>query len=182
MATIESVTVFCGSGSGARSEYARDARAFGRLLADRNISLVYGGGRAGLMGTIADAALAAGATVIGVIPRHLVEREVAHEELSELIVVDDMHQRKARLAALGDCFVALPGGSGTLEEFFEAWTWRRIGLHEKRCALLNTLGYWDGLLTMLSRMEAEQFLRSGDLRSILVEKTPSRLVDALVAE
>lgn len=181
MASIESVTVFCGSGSGAREEYARDARAFGRLLAERDLSLVYGGGRSGLMGELADAVLAAGGTVTGVIPRHLVEREVAHDGLSELIVVDDMHQRKARLAALGDCFVALPGGSGTLEEFFEAWTWRRIGLHDKRCALLNTLGYWDGLLTMLSRMEAERFLRSGDLQSITVESTPSLLLDALAA-
>ena len=181
MATIEAVTVFCGSGSGARDEYAREARAFGRLLAERGLSLVYGGGRTGLMGELADAALEAGATVTGGIPRHLVEREVAHDNLSELIVVDDMHQRKARLAALGDCFVALPGGSGTLEEFFEVWTWRRIGLHEKRCALLNTLGYWDGLLTMLSRMEAERFLRDGDLQSIIVEKTPAGLLDALVA-
>lgn len=181
MGRIESVTVFCGSGSGAREEYARDARAFGRLLAERDLSLVYGGGRTGLMGELADAALAAGATVTGVIPRHLVEREVAHDGLSDLIVVDDMHQRKARLAALGDCFVALPGGSGTLEEFFEAWTWRRIGLHEKACALLNTLGYWDGLLTMLSRMEAEQFLRAGDLDGLLVEPTPAGLLDALAS-
>lgn len=182
MARIESVTVFCGSGLGARDEYAREARLFGRLLAERNLSLVYGGGRTGLMGALADAALAAGGTVTGVIPRHLVDREVAHEGLSDLIVVDDMHQRKARLAALGDCFVALPGGSGTLEEFFEAWTWRRIGLHEKTCALLNTLGYWEGLLTMLSRMEAERFLRTGDLRSIVVESTPSALIEALAGE
>lgn len=178
---MQAVTVYCGSGSGARPEYAADAREFGRRLAKLGLALVYGGGRTGLMGELADATLGAGGHVTGVIPRHLVQREVAHEGLTELLIVDDMHQRKARLASLGDCFVALPGGSGTLEEFFEAWTWYRLGLHDKPCALLNTLGYWDGLLTMLGRMEAERFLREGDRDNIVVEREPDALLRRVVS-
>jgi uncharacterized protein (TIGR00730 family) len=180
VSSIQSVTVFCGSGSGARTEYADDARLFGRLLAERGLRLVYGGGRTGLMGELANAALSAGGTVVGVIPRHLAEREIAHDGLTELLVVDDMHQRKARLAALGDCFVSLPGGSGTLEEFFEAWTWRRLGLHGKACALLNTLSYWDGLITMLERMAAERFLGEPDVKGLVVDTDPRRLMDRLL--
>ena len=177
---IEAVTVFCGSGPGAHPRYSHDARLFGRLLAERGLKLVYGGGRTGLMGELAEGALEAGGEVIGVIPHHLAQREIAHEELTELLVVDDMHQRKARLAALGDCFVALPGGSGTLEEFFEAWTWRRLGLHGKPCALLNTRDYWNGLLTMLRRMAQEEFLSGPDVQEIVVEPTPQRLVERIV--
>lgn len=181
MASVKSVTVFCGSGLGSRPAYERDARAFGEQLARRGLTLVYGGGRTGLMGALADAVLEQGGRATGVIPRHLVDREVAHDGLTELIVVEDMHQRKARLAALGDCFVSLPGGSGTLEEFFEAWTWRRLGLHAKPSALLNTAQYWDGLITMLERMAAERFLSEPDLRELVVESAPDRLLDRLLA-
>ncbi|MFW5689290.1 MAG: TIGR00730 family Rossman fold protein [Spirochaetota bacterium] len=180
MAPIERVTVFCGSGPGSQPDYVRDAAAFGRLLAEAGVTVVYGGGRTGLMGALADAAMERGGEVVGVIPRHLVEREAAHQGISELIVVDDMHQRKARLAALGDCFVSLPGGSGTLEEFFEAWTWRRLALHAKTCALLNTLDYWNGLLTMLRRMAREEFLSEPDLDELLVAREPQRLVEQLL--
>lgn len=179
VAKQRAVTVFCGSGLGSRDAYRRDAQAFGTLLGENGITLVYGGGRTGLMGELADAALAAGGTVIGVIPKHLVEHEVAHEGLSELLIVDDMHQRKARLGALGDCYVALPGGSGTLEEFFEVWTWKRIGLHRKTCALLNTLDYWEGLITMLRRMGEEAFLHGPDIDELVIEASPQRLLDRL---
>jgi len=133
------------------------------------------------MRAVADGALEENGSVIGVIPRHLVEREAAHDGLGELIVVDDMHQRKARLAALGDCFVAMPGGSGTLEEFFEAWTWLRMGLHDKPCCLLNTLDYWEGLLTMLTRMGAEEFLSGPDVDELVVDSSPQRLLYAIRA-
>ncbi|MFW6355201.1 MAG: TIGR00730 family Rossman fold protein [Spirochaetota bacterium] len=180
MKRIQSVTVFCGSGSGARPEYTEHAHLFGRLLAEHGLRVVYGGGRTGLMGALADAVLEAGGSVVGVIPQHLVDREAAHEGVSELMIVDDMHQRKARLAALGDCFVSLPGGSGTLEEFFEAWTWRRLGLHAKPSALLNTLGYWNGLIAMLERMAVEQFMGEPDVRELVVEDAPETLMDRLV--
>lgn len=179
MGSIDALTVFCGSGTGSQERYALDARRFGELAAERGITIVYGGGRTGLMGALADGALAAGGRVVGVIPRALVEREVAHDGISELMVVGDMHERKARLAALGDAFVALPGGSGTLEEFFEAWTWRRLGIHGKACALLNTLDYWRGLLTMLARMADEQFLSGPDLDEIVVDNSPEALLDRL---
>lgn len=181
MSSLKALTVFCGSGSGSREEYASDAHRFGVLAAERGITIVYGGGRTGLMGALADGALAAGGRVVGVIPKALVEREVAHEGVTELLVVGDMHERKARLAALGDAFVALPGGSGTLEEFFEAWTWRRLGLHGKPCALLNTLDYWRGLLTMLTRMADERFLSGPDLDEIVVEPRPAALLDRLAS-
>lgn len=179
MANQKAVTVFCGSGFGSRNEYRRDANEFGRLIGERGITLVYGGGRTGLMGELADAALAAGGTVVGVIPKHLVEHEIAHEGLSELIIVKDMHERKARLGALGDCYVALPGGSGTLEEFFEVWTWKRIGLHTKTCALLNTCAYWEGLITMLRRMGEEAFIHGPDIDELVIETSPERLLDLL---
>ncbi len=153
------VTAFTGASEG-RSEVHRDAvEAFGAQLAKAGVDVVYGGGRVGLMGVLADATLAAGGTVIGVIPQSLVDAEIAHTGLSELIVVDTMHQRKATMARLADAFVALPGGTGTLDELFEAWTWQQLGLHDKPVALLNPAGFWDPLLAALEHMRGAGFVR-----------------------
>ncbi|GIH15400.1 LOG family protein [Rugosimonospora africana] len=153
------VTAFTGAAEG-RSEVYRDAvEAFGGHLAKAGVEVVYGGGRVGLMGVLADATLAAGGTVIGVIPQSLVDAEVAHTGLTELIVVETMHERKATMARLGDAFVALPGGTGTLDELFEAWTWQQLGLHDKPVALLNPAGFWDPLLAALEHMRAAGFVR-----------------------
>jgi len=143
---LRRLCVFTGSSAGVRPEYREAARDLGRLLAQRGIGLVYGGARVGLMGAVADAALEAGGVVIGVIPQGLVAKEIAHTGLTELRVVASMHERKAMMADLADGFVALPGGWGTLEEFFEVLTWAQLGLHAKPCGLLNVGGYFDGLL------------------------------------
>ncbi|RDS80477.1 TIGR00730 family Rossman fold protein [Dyella monticola] len=150
--------VYCGSQSGHHPIYLETAQAFGQELAQRGITLVYGGGKVGLMGTVANAALASGGKVIGVIPRQLVEREVAHTGLSELVVVDTMHQRKTRMFELSDAFVALPGGFGTMDEMFEMLTWAQLGLHRYPCAFLNTQGYYDHLRGMMDHMVAEGFV------------------------
>src|SRR5581483_9836985 len=144
--SLSSLAVFCGSSSGNDPRHAEGARDFGRLLAEHGIAIVYGGGRVGLMGALADAALAAGGRVVGVIPEALVARELAHPGLSELRVVASMHERKATMAELADAFVALPGGIGTLEELFEVWTWGQLGLHRKACGLLDLHGYYTSLL------------------------------------
>jgi uncharacterized protein (TIGR00730 family) len=151
--------VFCGSKTGARPEYLQAARDVGRELAERGIGVVYGGASVGLMGEVADAALAAGGEVIGVIPRGLFGREVAHRGLTELRIVADMHERKATMAQLSSAFIALPGGSGTLEELFEVWTWGQIGVHEKPCGLLDVNGYFEQLSGFVDHMVTEQFLR-----------------------
>ncbi|HEY2673448.1 MAG TPA: TIGR00730 family Rossman fold protein [Rugosimonospora sp.] len=154
------VAAFTGSAEG-RSEVFRDAvEAFGAHLGKAGIDVVYGGGRVGLMGVLADAALAAGGTVIGVMPQFLVDAEVAHTGLSELIVVESMHERKATMAGLADAFVALPGGTGTLDELFEVWTWQQLGLHDKPVAVLNPAGFWDPLLAALEHMRAAGFVRA----------------------
>ena len=155
---MKKICVFCGSSFGVRPEYEAQARFLGRELAGRGISLVYGGGRVGLMGAVADAALEAGGVVIGVMPRGLVEREIAHRGLTELHVVEDMHERKTKMAALADGFIALPGGAGTLEEIFEQWTWAQLGIHEKPCAFLNIKGYYDPLQAMVNNMVREGFM------------------------
>lgn len=167
---MPALCVFCGSSTGTNPAYMAAARALGRAAAARGIEIVYGGARVGLMGAVADAALAAGGTVTGVIPRALVEREVAHEGLTRLHVVASMHERKARMATLADAFVALPGGIGTLEELFEVWTWAHLGVHAKPCAVLDVAGFWRPLLAALDRMTAEGFLRP-DVRALLVEAT-----------
>ena len=154
---MRAVCVFCGSRPGARPEYLELAGEVGRALAARSISLVYGGASVGMMGRMADAALAAGGRVIGVIPRALVDRELAHAGLSELLVVDTLHQRKALMAERSDAFVALPGGVGTLDELFEVITWRVLGLHDKPIGLVDAGGYFDGLTAVLDRMVAEGF-------------------------
>ena len=176
---FHSVCVFCGSSPGANDAYRAQARELGEALATRSLRLVYGGGNVGLMGVLADAALAAGGEVVGVIPRQLVAREVAHMGLSDLRVVQSMHERKALMAELASGFVALPGGLGTLEEFFEIWTWAQLGLHRKPYALLNTAGFFDPLITFLDRLVAERFVRPEHRDVLLVDSEPGRLLDRL---
>jgi len=155
----ESICVYCGSSSGSHPEYAEQASAFGSEMAQRGITLVYGGGKVGLMGKVADAVLAGGGRVVGVIPRQLVELEVAHPGLSELVVVDTMHQRKTRMFELSDAFVALPGGFGTMDEMFEMLTWAQLGLHRHPCAFLDVRGYYTQLQAMMDHMVGERFVR-----------------------
>jgi len=155
---MHTLCVYCGSNAGSSPVYAEAARALGTRLAEDGLDLVYGGGNVGLMGIVANAVLDAGGDVIGVIPGQLVEWEVAHKGLTELIVVDSMHQRKQRMFELADGFVALPGGFGTLDEMFEMLTWRQLGLGHKPCAFFDVNGFWQPLMDMLERMVAERFL------------------------
>jgi uncharacterized protein (TIGR00730 family) len=173
--------VFAGSSSGARPEYRAAAGELGRALAARGIGVVYGGARVGLMGVLADAALAAGGEVVGVIPAALVAKEVAHTGLSDLRVVGSMHQRKALMSDLADAFIALPGGWGTLEELFEVLTWAQLGLHRKPCGILNVHGYFDGLLAFLSHTIGEGFVRHEYAAMVTVAATPDALLDRLVS-
>ncbi|HEY9193107.1 MAG TPA: TIGR00730 family Rossman fold protein [Methyloversatilis sp.] len=175
------VCVFCGSRSGERAVYADTALALGTLLAQRGFGLVYGGGNIGLMGLIADATLAAGGEVIGVIPQHLLEREVAHTGLTQLHVVDSMHTRKALMADIADVFVAAPGGFGTLDELCEILTWAQLGLHGKPCGLLNVAGYFDPLLGMFDHATREGFLSAQHRQLIVSENDAQHLIDRLVA-
>jgi uncharacterized protein (TIGR00730 family) len=175
------ICVFCGSSPGRSERYISAARSLGRLLAERGIGLVYGGASVGTMGALADAALDAGGEVIGVIPEQLVDRELAHPRLSDLRVVADMHERKARMAERADGFVALPGGAGTLEEFFEVWTWAQLGLHTKPLGLLDIDGYYQPLLTFIDRMVTEQFLRADYRDMLVVASEPTVLLDHFTA-
>ncbi|HEX8559576.1 MAG TPA: TIGR00730 family Rossman fold protein [Pyrinomonadaceae bacterium] len=171
--------VFCGSNEGARPAYVEAARAMGRALAVRGVGLVYGGGRVGLMGAVADAALGAGGEVIGVIPEALLAREVGHRSLTELRVVASMHERKALMADLSDAFVALPGGFGTFEEFCEVLTWSQLGIHRKPCGLLNVGGYYDALLALFDHAVGEGFVRPPH-RALVVEATePGAMLELL---
>ena len=178
-APLRRVTIFTGSASGARPAYARAVADLARALAGQGVGLVYGGSRAGLMGVAADAALAAGGEVVGVMPQALVDREIAHTGLTELEVVAGMHERKMRMADLGDAFVALPGGAGTLEEFFEAWTWQQLGLHAKPVALYDIGGFWAPLLDTIDRMVGEGFLPAAHRESLIVAGAPTALLDTL---
>ena len=175
------ICVFCGSASGRAPTYAAAARELGELLAKRGIGLVYGGGNVGLMGELADAVLDAGGRAIGVIPQQLVDREIAHGGLTELHVVENLHQRKALMAELADAFLTLPGGVGTMEELFEVWSWGRLGLHSKPCGLLNVNGYFDSLRTLTDQMVTEGFLEPVHRELLLIEEQPSVLLDRLVA-
>src|SRR6266545_5407107 len=157
---MKRICVFCGSSAGKAPAYLESAQATGRALARRGLGLVYGGGSVGLMGALADAALAAGGEVIGVIPRAMIAEERAHKSLTELIPVESMHERKHRMAQLANAFVALPGGIGTLEEVIEIFTWLQLGLHLKPVGLLNTCGFYDLLLRFLAHMRDEKFLSS----------------------
>jgi uncharacterized protein (TIGR00730 family) len=166
-----SICVYCGSRPGVLPVHAEAARAVGRDIGRRGWRLVYGGGRAGLMGVVADAAIAAGAPVIGVIPQSLMGRELGHRGLTELHVVETMHQRKTMMAEHSDAFLALPGGIGTFEELFEVWSWRQLGYHDKPLGLLNVVGYYDALLQFLEQSKADGFMSSAqtDLLEVGVE-------------
>ena len=155
---MKSICVYCGSNAGSRPAYAERAKALGERIAKEGLTLVYGGGNVGLMGTVADAALAAGGEVIGVIPEQLVNWEVAHKGVTRLEVVANMHERKKRMFDISDAFVALPGGFGTLDEMFEMLTWRQLGLGKKPCAFLGVNGFWQPLMAMLDTMVRERFL------------------------
>ena len=179
--SIRRLAVFCGSNPGARPEYAEGARSLGKLLCERGIGVVYGGSSVGLMAALADTMLAERGDIIGVIPRMLVEREVANRALTDLRVVESMHERKALMAELADGFVALPGGIGTLEEFFEIWTWAQLGMHDKPCALLNVAGYFDPLLEFLDRAVAEKFVREVHRKMVIVESDPVALLSRFEA-
>lgn len=178
---IRRLCVFCGSSPGSRPEYVDAARAMGEFLAQQGISLVYGGGRVGLMGAVANATLQAGGDVIGVIPDALVAKEVAHQGLSDLRIVSTMHERKALMAELADGFVALPGGCGTFEEFFEVLTWAQLGIHEKPCGLLNVQGYYDPLLALLETGVASRFIRDEHREMVLVAHSPEELHAKMLA-
>ncbi|RVT54130.1 LOG family protein [Rubrivivax albus] len=171
--------VYCGSRAGVLPAYADAARALGTLLGQGGHGLVYGGGNVGLMGIVADAALAAGAPVVGVIPQALVQREVGHTALSEQHVVPDMHVRKRMMAERADAFVALPGGIGTLEELYEVWTWRQLGYHDKPIGLLNVAGFYDQLLAFMGHCVAQGFLDEAQRNAVLVDTDPARLLQRL---
>jgi uncharacterized protein (TIGR00730 family) len=179
VSTPLAVCVYCGSRDGEQPAYAEAARAIGGGIARRGWKLVYGGGRAGLMGRVADAALAAGGRVVGVIPRSLMEREVGHAGLTELHVVDTMHQRKRLMAERSDAFIALPGGIGTFEELFEVWTWRQLGYHDKPVGLLNAAGYYDTLLGFLGQTVADGFVSPPQRALLEVATDPEALLDTI---
>jgi uncharacterized protein (TIGR00730 family) len=178
---MRSICVFCGSNPGNRPEYLQLARTTGRLLAERGLTLVYGGGKVGLMGAVADAALTAGGRVVGVIPRLLVDREAAHPGLSDLHVVATLSERKLMMGELSDAFLTLPGGIGTLDELFEAWTWTQIGLQDKPCGLLNHQGYYDALIQFLDLVVAEGFQRPRHRAALMVDTEIEPLLDRLQA-
>jgi uncharacterized protein (TIGR00730 family) len=180
MRSFRRLCVFCGSSPGARPEYREAAQQMGRLLAERKIGLVYGGGNVGLMGAVADAAIAAGGEVIGVIPGHLEARELAHHGLTELRVVSSMHERKALMAELSDAFIALPGGLGTLDELFEMLTWTQLGIHRKPCALLDVNGYFEQLGVFLDHAVSQRFIKA-EHRSMLIAGTdPEALLEQML--
>ena len=174
---MKRVCVFCGSNVGSRPEYAAAAREMAATLASRDIGLVYGGGRVGLMGILADEMLARKGSVVGVIPRMLSEREVGHEGLQQLHIVETMHDRKAKMANLADGFIALPGGIGTLEEIFEVWTWAQLGSHKKPCGFLDVNGFFEPLFEFLDKMVEERFLAPRFRQIAIVESDPEKLMD-----
>ena len=175
MHTIASLCVYCGSSAGTRPEYAERAFAFGQMIARRGTALVYGGGRVGLMGKVADGVLAAGGRAIGVIPRHLMDKEVGHTGLTELHVVETMHERKTRMYELSDAFVALPGGFGTLDEMFEMLTWAQLGLHTYPCAFLGTRGFYTPLEQGIDHMVEEGFVRMEQRQSLWFGEEPEAM-------
>jgi uncharacterized protein (TIGR00730 family) len=178
---VKSLCVYCGSCAGLSPAYAQAAVQCGNALAARGITLVYGGGNIGLMGIMADAVLAAGGRVIGVIPHALVQRELAHHGLTELHTVHTMHERKQKMADLSDAFLALPGGFGTMDELFEILTWLQLGIHTKPVGLLNTAGFYTRLLDFLNHMREQQFLRNGQSDLLLVEDRLELLLDRMTA-
>jgi uncharacterized protein (TIGR00730 family) len=173
---VKRLCVFCGANAGHDPRYAQAAATLGRCIAQAGLGLVYGGASIGLMGAVADAALAEGGEVIGVIPQTLVAREVAHHGLADLRVVNSMHERKALMADLSDGFIALPGGVGTLEELFEVWTWSHLGLHRKPCGLLDVAGFYSGLGRFIDHVQQEGFLRDGVRDMLLMDDDPVRMI------
>ena len=178
---MKRLCVFCGANSGHDPRYMKAAAALGRSIAQAGLGLVYGGASIGLMGAVADAALAEGGEVIGVIPQTLVAREVAHHGLSDLRIVTSMHERKALMADLSDGFIALPGGVGTLEELFEVWTWSHLGLHRKPCGLLDVAGFYSGLGRFIDHVQQEGFLRDGVRDMLLMAENPTGMIAAMRA-
>jgi uncharacterized protein (TIGR00730 family) len=178
---LSSICVYAGSSPGARPAYAEAARALGEAIAGRGLALVYGGGDVGLMKVIADTAMGAGAPVTGIIPRTLLEREIGHGALTELLVVETMHERKLAMAERADAFIALPGGIGTVEELVEVLTWTQLGVHDKPCAVLDVEGYWQPLLAMLDHAVDERFLAEQHRDMLLSGTDPAALLDALEA-
>jgi uncharacterized protein (TIGR00730 family) len=174
---IKAICIFCGSSPGRDPIYLETAVAAGQALAKAGLAIVYGGGKVGLMGAVAEAALGAGGRVVGVMPRALVEREIAHAGLSELHVVETMHERKMMMASLSDGFIALPGGAGTLEEFFEQWTWAQLGIHAKPCGLLNAKDYFGPLIAMVEKIVVEGFMAPAYSEMLLVEPRIEPLLD-----
>ena len=174
--SLNSLCVYCGSSPGLRASYIEAAEAFGRLVATKGITLVYGGGNVGLMGALADSALQAGGKVIGVIPERLVAKEVAHNGLTELLRVGSMHERKMKMAELADAFVALPGGAGTIEEIFEVFTWTQLGFHSKPCAFLDVEQYYARLFQFLDHMAEQRFIKKEHLASLIRGDDPKDLL------
>lgn len=174
---MKTLCIYCGSSIGSDPAYADAARAMGAAMVAAGIDLVYGGGRVGLMGTIADAVLAGGGSAIGVIPQALMQREVGHRSLTRLEVVGSMHERKARMAELSDGFVALPGGLGTLEELFEMLTWSQLGLHAKPVGALNVAGFYDGLIDFIARQVRSGFVRESQAALLLASAQPGELIE-----
>jgi len=177
-----SICVYCGSRSGNDPRFAEAARQFGMLMGQRGLRLVYGGGRAGLMGEVADAVLAAGGQVLGIIPKRLVDRELGHSGVQELRVVDTMHERKLQMAQAADAFVALPGGMGTLEELFEVWTWQQLGYHARPIGLLDTAGFYAPLQALLAHIQAAGFIGAEQVARLRVAADPARLLQLLQDE
>jgi uncharacterized protein (TIGR00730 family) len=173
---MKRICVFCGSSPGAQPEYVQAARELGMLLARKKIGLVYGGARVGMMGALATAAVEAGGDVTGVMPGSLVRKEVAFTGLKDLRIVETMHERKALMAELSDGFVALPGGLGTIEEFFEVLTWAQLGMHKKPCGLLNVSGYFDSLAGFIDHAVAQQFISPAGRSLVIMENTPEKLL------
>jgi uncharacterized protein (TIGR00730 family) len=176
---LRRICIFCGSSIGVRPEYRTAAENIAIELTQRNIAVVFGGGCVGLMGIVADTALAHGGHVIGVIPSAMVAREIAHRGLPDLRIVASMHERKALMASLSDAFIALPGGFGTFEEFCEVVTWTQLGLHQKPCGLLNTSGYYDPLVQLFDRAVGDGFIRPENRRIVLADSDPGALIDSL---
>lgn len=176
---IRKLCVFCGSSKGHNPVYARAAEQLGLQLAAQEITLVFGGGRVGLMGVLANSVLTAGGRAIGVMPKSLVEKEIAHKSLTELHIVDSMHERKALMADLADAFLLLPGGFGSWEEFCETFTWLQLGIHRKPCGILNVSGYYDSLFAQASRAVSEGFLHVSHLETLVIETDPNQILGRL---
>jgi uncharacterized protein (TIGR00730 family) len=176
---MKSIAVFCGSNDGASPVYKENAILLGKELAARNITLVYGGATVGLMGAIADSVMQAGGRVIGVLPHFLKKREIEHNQLTELIMVDSMHERKLKMSELADGFIAMPGGPGTMEEYFEIFTWAQLGLHHKPCGLLNVDHYYDPLIALFNQMTTEKFMQEQHRSIMLNDSTPQGILQQL---